>query len=178
MAIRRDLFLSVGGFDERLYPNEENELLDRIVSLGHKLVHVPTLAVMRSQRVSLAAFVRQMFSYGRGRAQQTIIARRSSFMSFMPLLFLIYLALFAILPVDMIYKLPLLTYIALDLIFTAVSFSYTGRPEALFMFVLYPLMHCANGAGLLYGFLTGKPVANSDGEVVIRRIKEFEQSNW
>lgn len=175
MAVRRYVFLAAGGFDERLYPNEENELLDRIVSLGHKLVHVPTMGVMRSQRASLAAFVRQMFSYGRGRAQQTLIARPRSFMSFMPLIFLIYLALLPLLPANMLWKLPLITYIALDLIFTVATMFNTGRPEALFLFALYPLMHCANGAGLLYGFLKGKPATKSGGEVAIRRVKDFEQ---
>lgn len=174
MAIRRDLFLAAGGFDERLYPNEENELLDRITSSGHKLVHVPTMGVMRSQRASLAAFVRQMFSYGRGRAQQTLIARPRSFMSFIPLIFIIYLALFPLLPANMLWKLPLLTYIALDITFTVTTLFNTGRPEALFLFALFPLMHCANGAGLMYGFLTGKPATKADGEVIIRRVKEFE----
>ncbi|MFA7061431.1 MAG: glycosyltransferase [Pedobacter sp.] len=175
MAVRRNLFLDTGGFDERLYPNEENELLDRIISLGHKMVHLPTMPVMRSQRRSLAAFVRQMFSYGRGRAQQTLIARPRSFMSFVPLMFLIYVALFPLFPAQMIWKLPLLTYIALDLIFTVMTLLNRGKPEALFLFVLYPLMHCANGAGLLYGFIKGKPAPKSGGKVTIRRVKEFEQ---
>ncbi|OGR23696.1 MAG: glycosyl transferase family 2 [Desulfuromonadales bacterium GWD2_54_10] len=175
MAIRRDLFLAAGGFDERLYPNEENELLDRIISLGHNLVHVPSMAVMRSQRTTLAAFVRQMFSYGRGRAQQTIIARSCSFMSFMPLILLIYVALLPLLPANMLWKLPLVSYIALDIVFTIVTLLKTGRPETLFLFGLYPLMHCANGAGLLYGFVKGKPVAKTGSDVTIRRVREFEQ---
>lgn len=174
LAIRRDLFLAAGGFDERLYPNEENELLDRITASGHKLVHVPAMGVTRSQRASLTAFVRQMFSYGRGRAQQTLIARPRSFMSFMPLIFIIYLALFPLLPANVMWKLPLITYIALDLTFTVATLLNTGRPEALFLFALYPLMHCANGAGLMYGFLTGKPVTKTGAEVAIRRVKEFE----
>lgn len=175
MAIRRDLFLAAGGFDERLYPNEENELLDRIALSGHKLVHLPALAVMRSQRPSLTAFVRQMFSYGRGRAQQTMIAKPQSMISFMPLLFLIYLISMPLLPPHMIWKLPLFTYIALDLCFTVMTMLKTGRLETLLLLALYPLMHCANGAGLLYGFLKGKPVAKPDTEVTIRRIKEFRQ---
>lgn len=178
MAIRRDLFLAAGGFDERLYPNEENELLDRLISSGHKLVHVPTMAVMRSQRATLAAFVRQMYSYGRGRAQQTLIARSCSFMSFMPLIFLIYLASLPLLPAGIFWKLPLITYMALDLCFTLITLINTGRLETLFLFVLYPLMHCANGTGLLYGFVQGKPVEQTDVEVRIQRVKEFEHQTW
>ena len=175
LAIRRDLFLASGGFDERLYPNEENELLDRFISAGHKLVHVPSMTVMRSQRSTLAAFVRQMFSYGRGRAQQSIIARSCSFMSFMPLILLIYLALLPLLPANTLWKLPLFSYIALDIVFTIVILFKTGRPETLFLFGLYPLMHCANGTGLLYGFVKGRPVVKTGSGVTIRRVKEFEQ---
>ncbi len=174
MAIRRELFLSEEGFDERLYPNEENELLDRIISSGHKLVHVPTMAVTRSQRPSLAAFVKQMFSYGRGRAQQSMIARPRSFMSFIPLIFLIYLIVLPLFPAHMLWKLPLLAYIVLDLIFTVIVLVKTGRPETLLLFALYPLMHCANGAGLLYGFLHRKPTTKSGGEVTIKRVREFD----
>lgn len=179
MAIRRDLFLTAGGFDERLYPNEENELLDRIISSGHKLLHIPGMAVTRSQRSSLTAFVRQMFSYGRGRAQQSLIAGSCSFMSFMPLIFLIYIALFPLLPANMVWKLPMITYLVLDLVFTIITLFKSGRPETIFLFALYPLMHCANGAGLLYGFLKGKPAVMMAGsEATIRRIKAFEQQNW
>lgn len=175
MAVRRNVFLTSGGFDERLYPNEENEFLDRISSSGHKLVHIPDMAVMRSQRTSLAAFLRQMFSYGRGRAQQSLITRPRSFMSFMPLIFLVYIAFLPLFPAGILWKLPLIAYIALDLIFTVMTLLNTGKAQALFLFALFPLMHCANGAGLLYGFLKGKPEKKSSSEVTIKRVKEFEQ---
>ena len=174
MAVRRDIFLAAGGFDERLYPNEENELLDRIISSGHKLIHVPSMAVIRSQRTSLSSFVRQMFSYGRGRAQQTLIAGPRSFMSFMPLMFLIYVMLLPLLPANLLWRIPLFAYITLDLIFTVVTLLKTSRLETLFLFALYPLMHISNGAGLLYGFIHGKPVEGSECDVTIRLIKEFK----
>ncbi len=73
LAIRREAFLSCGGFDERLYPNEENEFLDRLSKGGGKILHDPELIVERSQRPTLAAFARQMFRYGQGRGRQTRI---------------------------------------------------------------------------------------------------------
>lgn len=178
MAIRRDVFLDTGGFDERLYPNEENELLDRIASLNFKLIHVPTMAVKRSQRSSIKDFTRQMFSYGRGRAQQTLLDRPRSVMSFMPLIFVIYLASFPLFPGNTIMKVPLITYLALDLIFTVLTMLKTGKFETLFLVVLFPLMHCANGVGLICGFLKGKPTARSSGTIAIKKLKEFDQSCW
>jgi len=85
LAVRRSAFISCGGFDERLYPNEENELLDRLRASGGILLHDPQLVVKRSQRRTLAAFARQMFRYGQGRARQTRIAGFSGIMPFAPL---------------------------------------------------------------------------------------------
>jgi len=62
LSFRRDVFLSFGGFDERLYPNEENELMERIRRGGGLLIHDPELAINRSHRSTLKAFCRQLFS--------------------------------------------------------------------------------------------------------------------
>ena len=175
LAIRRDVFLSAGGLDERLYPNEENELLDRISASGHRMVHIPSLWVMRSQRSTLSAFVRQMFAYGRGRAQQTLIAGRSSMASFMPLAFVIYLALLACLPVSLPWKLPAIAYAVLDVCYTLWAMFRSGRFSAICLLALFPLMHCANGIGLLYGLLGGRPRQPAGSpEVLIRLVKEFD----
>lgn len=178
LAFRRDVFQAAGGLDERLYPNEENELLDRISASGRGLMHVPLMQVMRSQRSKLSAFARQMFSYGRGRAQQTLIAGPRSPMSFMPLAFVIYLALLPLVYSCQLAKIPLLAYLALDLVFTCVALAGSGSPMAVGLLFLFPLMHCANGIGLLYGFLVRKARPASPPEVVIRRVKEFDQTAW
>ncbi len=67
LAVRRSLFIELGGFNECLYPNEENEFLERVTSAGYTLLHAPSMSVSRSQRRTLKAFIRQMFNYGRGR---------------------------------------------------------------------------------------------------------------
>jgi succinoglycan biosynthesis protein ExoA len=174
LAIRRDVFLAAGGLDERLYPNEENELLDRIRAAGHTLVHNPSMWVRRSQRATIMAFSRQMFSYGRGRGQQTLIAGPGSLMSFMPLAFVAYLVLFPLLSTSVFWKLPAVAYMALDVLFTLAAMSGSGRYTAISLLAIFPLMHCANGIGLLYGLLGGKPRQASGNDVTIRRIKEFE----
>ncbi|MDD2856218.1 MAG: glycosyltransferase family 2 protein, partial [Desulfuromonadaceae bacterium] len=92
LAVRRSVFAALGGFNESLYPNEENEFIERVVAEGYKLIHNPDMHIFRSQRVTLKAFIRQMFSYGRGRGEQTLITRSYSLISFVPLLFVIYVA--------------------------------------------------------------------------------------
>ena len=181
LAIRRDVFIDSGGFDERLYPNEENELLDRIVSRGMKLVHAPEMAVQRSQRRTLRLFVRQMFAYGRGRAQQTLIAGPGTIIGFAPLLFLLYLALLPFLPFNLFTLAPLFAYLALVLGFSAAAVITSGALSRLLLIPLYPLMHLSNGWGLLYGLFGGKHgkrQACDTTDITIRRIKEFGQSTW
>jgi len=174
LAIRRSVFMELGGFDERLYPNEENELLDRITSSGFKLVHNPAMYVQRSQRRSLKAFVRQMFAYGRGRAQQTLISGSFSLVSFVPLFFMLYLIL-ALFSGGNLLLAPLLLYAALAALFSSAAICRTGRLYMLALLLIYPLMHVVNGCGLMYGLLGGKPVPLRDDSIVIRRIKEFGQ---
>jgi succinoglycan biosynthesis protein ExoA len=181
LAIRRSVFIDSGGFDERLYPNEENELLDRIVSRGMKLVHAPGMAVQRSQRRTLRLFIRQMFAYGRGRAQQTLIAGRGTIIGFAPLFFLLYLALLPLLPWTRLTLAPLIAYLGLVLGFSAAAVIRSASLSRLLLVPLYPLMHISNGWGLLYGLLGGKQgraKACVAADVTIRRLKGFGQSAW
>jgi cellulose synthase/poly-beta-1,6-N-acetylglucosamine synthase-like glycosyltransferase len=76
LLLRRDVFLKAGGFREDLYPNEENELLNRLQAQGLRLAYEPRAAVRRPRRRTVGAFGLQAFRYGRGRAQQM---RRNAF---------------------------------------------------------------------------------------------------
>jgi cellulose synthase/poly-beta-1,6-N-acetylglucosamine synthase-like glycosyltransferase len=181
LAIRRNVFIDSGGFDERLYPNEENELLDRIAVSGLKLVHAPGMSIQRSQRRTLKLFIRQMFTYGRGRAQQTLIAGPGTIIGYAPLLLLLYLVLLPTLPFNRITLAPLYAYLILALCFSVASVSRSGSLSRLLLIALYPLMHVSNGWGLLYGLFGGKhgrSGACDDTGITIRRIKEFGQSTW
>lgn len=175
LAIRRSVFLSMGGFDERLYPNEENELLDRISSAGFRLMHIPEMRVFRSQRSTLKAFVRQMFAYGRGRAQQSLITGSFPVISYVPLLFVLYLIVCLCFPYIKILFVPLIMYAVLVSAFTMIGIRQTGSISALMLLLLYPLMHCVNGIGLMYGLTGGKPDPVRNDGIVITRIKEFGQ---
>jgi GT2 family glycosyltransferase len=181
LFMRRGVYLEAGGLDERLYPNEENELLDRIIAGGMRLVHSPALAIQRSQRRSLRLFMRQMFSYGRGRAQQTLISGSFSPVSFAPLFFLLYLTLLPFvkgLPLTLV---PLTCYAGLVVLFSLFEAVRCGAFSRMFLILLYPVMHLSNGWGLLCGLLGGKhgrSRRNQDAPVTVRRVKAFDQSAW
>lgn len=78
LLMDRAAFMRAGGFREDLYPNEENELFNRLQAQGLRLAYEPKASVRRPRRRSLGAFMLQAFRYGRGRSQQM---RRNAFAS-------------------------------------------------------------------------------------------------
>ena len=176
LAVRRSVFLALGGFNECLYPNEENEFLERVTKAGCKLLHDPGMSVFRSQRKTLKAFVRQMFSYGRGRGQQTLITSSFSVTAFIPLFFAVYLLISLIFIKYLFLLAPTVLYILAALASAFLMMVRTGRWFALFLTGIYPLMHIVNGSGLLWGLINGKPEPAEDSSIRIRRIKSLGES--
>ena len=92
LLARRDTLLKHGGFNEALYPNEENALMDNIQKEGGKLLYDPELFIHRRPRRTLGSFARMLRTYGRGRAEQfRETPTFGSALNFVPPLFLIYL---------------------------------------------------------------------------------------
>jgi GT2 family glycosyltransferase len=176
LCIRRSVFMDFNGFDERLYPNEENEFLHRLSVSGHTLLYDPLMYVYRSQRKTLGSFVWQMFNYGRGRAQQSLITGSYSITSFIPLCFIVYLLTSLIFIKYLLLLAPLVLYVATAFISSLVFVFSTGRTSAFLLMGIYPLMHCVNGVGLLYGLLGGKPGPIISDEVKISKIKELNKA--
>lgn len=171
LAVRRSVFTALGGFNECLYPNEENEFMERAVSAGYKLLYSPSMSVFRSQRATLKAFVRQMFSYGRGRGQQTVMTSSYSVTSFIPLFFVAYL-IFALMCIKHSFMLvPLVIYLSAALLSALIVLFRSGRQFSLMLLGVYPLMHIVNGVGLLYGLLSGEPEPVQDSSIRISRVK-------
>lgn len=93
MLGRRETLLAHGGFNEALYPNEENALMDNIQKTGGKLMYDPDLFVWRRPRRTLKQFMRMLMNYGRGRAEQfRTTPTLGSLPNFVPPLFCAYLA--------------------------------------------------------------------------------------
>lgn len=92
MLGRRDTLLQHGGFNEALYPNEENALMDNIQQAGGKLLYDPQLFVWRRPRRTLRQFIRMLMNYGRGRAEQfRTTPTLGSLPNFVPPAFVVYL---------------------------------------------------------------------------------------
>ena len=157
LAFRAGLFMEMGGLNERLYPNEENELMARLHHKACKLIYDPEIFVFRSHRKSLYAFIKQNLNYGRGRMEQTMLYPKSfSFIHMVPLLFWFYLFGFFFISSG-IYSIPLGFYLAASFFFSLVanwnkqiSFALKLKRIVLVSF-LFPALHLSYGAGLLTG---------------------------
>jgi hypothetical protein len=166
LMMDRKAFLDLGGFDERLYPNEENDLIVRFQKAGGEAWYVPEAGVWRSQRPTLRLFLRQVFTYGRGRAEQTRVLPSSlSPMAPAAAAFALYLGLLPVwvaagwLALDRIglgaVLLPGMAHALLSLVASVRIGVQSGSPgTALRAFPLFALNHAGYGIGFLAG-LTG-----------------------
>lgn len=119
---RREALLAAGGFDEALYPNEENALMDELQRRGGKLTYDPEFIVHRRPRRTLGAFCKMLMNYGRGRAEQfRLHPTLGSAPNFVPPLFLLYLVLTPLVPTLLLW--PLALYAVAVLVQTLVSSS-------------------------------------------------------
>ena len=92
LMARREALLELGGFNEALYPNEENALMDELQKSGAKLIYDPELLVYRRPRSNLRSFARMLMTYGRGRAEQfRLHPTLGSALNFVPPAFVLYL---------------------------------------------------------------------------------------
>jgi succinoglycan biosynthesis protein ExoA len=175
LAFRKDVFITYGGLDERLYPNEENELIDRLIASGARLLHDPDLFVVRSQRPTLRAFIRQMVTYGRGRAEQCLITRKLSPKALIPAMFAIYIVSLALLPPWWWYLLPAFVYLTAVAGNVLTAAAEEGAGIALRLPMIYTLLHFCYGAGFIAGIISPryKGSAGSTEEVYLRKVKQF-----
>ncbi len=92
LIIRRSSMIECGGFNEALYPNEENALMDEIQKRGGKLIYDPQFIVHRRPRNTVKAFCKMLVNYGRGRAEQfRLNPTAGSLANFVPPAFFAYL---------------------------------------------------------------------------------------
>jgi hypothetical protein len=75
LAARREVFEKIGHLPVELYPNEENEWLDRAQAAGVGIYYDPALQVFRPQRQTWGEMARMLVRYGIGRTKQLQVSR-------------------------------------------------------------------------------------------------------
>jgi cellulose synthase/poly-beta-1,6-N-acetylglucosamine synthase-like glycosyltransferase len=150
LLARRGALLELGGFDEALYPNEENALMDGLRARGGKLIYDPDLVVYRHPRRTLRSFIRMLINYGRGRAEQfRLHPTWGSALNFAPPLFCFYLMALPFLPWWCWW--PMVLY-ALALIGQAMCLEQGRFPSATIPLMF--LSHVFYGLGFWWGLFT------------------------
>ena len=153
LVARRVDLLDLGGFDEALYPNEENALMDNLQKRGGTLLYDPGFIAYRRPRPTLRAFIRMLVTYGRGRAEQfRLHPTAGSVLNFVPPLFCIYLLVgpwFGIIGLA-----PLAVYLFAVLVQTVASIAKHGAIRSLLAMPLVTLTHVFYGIGFWRGLFT------------------------
>jgi succinoglycan biosynthesis protein ExoA len=179
LIARKESLDELGGFDEALYPNEENALMDELQKRGGKLMYDPQFIVYRRPRHTLKAFCKMLLNYGRGRAEQfRLHSTLGSAPNFVPPLFLLYLLalpfLFLASPsLGRIGLIPLAFYLMALLLQAAALAVHGGIVRSLCAIPLMALTHILYGAGFWRGLFTPlkSPGAPSKVEVVLENIR-------
>jgi succinoglycan biosynthesis protein ExoA len=161
---RREALLAAGGFDEALYPNEENALMDELQKRGGTLLYDPEFIVHRRPRRTLGAFCKMLMNYGRGRAEQfRLHPTLGSAPNFVPPLFLLYLVLTPLLPPVLLW--PLALYVVAGLVQTLASSSHCLFNAAR-VAPLIVVSHLFYGLGFWRGLFT-RPQRESSEQVPV-----------
>lgn len=180
---RRETMLKHGGFNEALYPNEENALMDDIQKAGGKLLYDPELIVHRRPRRTLKSFAKMLMTYGRGRAEQfRVNPTFGSALNFVPPLFLVYLLSLPIVWTDPFssdlnwlrraYHVPLLFYGLVLLLQAVALIARGGLVRSLCALPLVIMSHLLYGFGFWRGLFTKlkPPDQRSDTPVTLEMV--------
>lgn len=157
LMARRDAVLELGGFDEALYPNEENALMDGLQQRGAKLLYDPQFIAHRRPRRTLKAFCKMLFTYGRGRAEQfRLHPTPGSALNFVPPLFCACLVLAPIMAavIGPIAFAPLGAYLLVVLLQTLASMVTKGFLRSALAMPLLVASHIFYGLGFWRGMKT------------------------
>jgi GT2 family glycosyltransferase len=93
LAVRRSIFEKIGPLSNRLYPNEENEWLDRAHAAQVGAYYDPALQVFRPQRATPGQMALALFRYGMGRTRQFWVSGwKPTFHQFLPFILIATLA--------------------------------------------------------------------------------------
>ena len=176
LVARRDTMTELGGFDESLYPNEENALMDDIQKRGGKLLYDPDVVVERRPRPTLRAFAKMLLTYGRGRAEQfRLHPGPGSVLNFVPPLFCLYLIALPVLAalLGWLAVAPLMAYLLCVLGQTLVLIPRYGVARSSAALPLIALTHVLYGLGFWRGLFTRlhNKATRPPVEVVLEQIR-------
>lgn len=159
--VRKKAFITIGGFNPKLFPGEDPEFFARAARKGNRIAYDPELIVYHKRRASYKEFLKQFFNYGRTRPKKESQEKgKTTLLYFIPLFFGVYIIPLLILGfLHWIFFIPLILYALLAIGFSIYE-SIKNKNILLIILgpILYLSMHTSYGIGMLLGYL--KPVKN------------------
>ena len=189
LFIKRKVLFEVGLFNESLYPNEENALIDKILSLGYKLIYNPKIIIKRPPRANLREYIKMLINYGRGRFEQlfrdfnkknlifTLPSLFAGYILLIPIVMILYLYIRDY--IIFIYFIPLLLYILITFISGIIyAFMDIGIINKINGFFIYPFMffitHFSYGLGFFYGLIRIISGFKRVAKFYVKKLKSFD----
>lgn len=170
LSIKKEVLIKYGLFNENLYPNEENELLNNLQKNGIKAVYDPKTPIYRRQRETLYKFSKQFYKYGKSRIEHfKEKPENTNPIFFAPAIFLLYILSLSLYN-PLWYLIPLILYILMVIISTIkIIIEHKSIKFSLIVPALFPLVHISYGIGILVGIFTKK--IKIEEKITIQKIK-------
>jgi GT2 family glycosyltransferase len=159
LMVRKDIFLSVGGFDCRYWPGEDTRLCLKLKETGKKLIYAPDMIVYHHRRSGLKQHLKQVGAYGYHRGFFAKKYPKTSFRIkyFIPSSFalLVFTTVFIYwVPNLFIYLIPAwIAYIFIITIGIIETLKFENFFVALPLFLYVPLTHFYYGIQFFRGFI-------------------------
>ncbi|NLB60794.1 MAG: glycosyltransferase [Lentisphaerae bacterium] len=152
MACRKDLLLSLGGFDPSFWPGEEMIAAYQATGQSARIIFHPQACVFHYPRISLGSFLRQMMGYGATRIRLIragVAIEPSTLLPGLGILGLLILLPGALVSpwLARILGVGLMLYAALVIGATLLKLGNTRRWADLLLLLYIPLMHLSYGIG-------------------------------
>jgi len=158
---KRTILIQEGCFDENYNMGEDAELNHRLTKKGYKYLYIPNAIVYHHRPNNFRAFVKKMYTYGKGMAILTRRGKIFRIYSFIPSLCI--LSLVVMYPisarfseVQIVYAFLMGVYIIGILKATYHVYRNYPHVQSLMSFFLLPIQHVTYGLGFIYGFAGGK----------------------
>ncbi len=188
MLVRKSVFDKIGFLNENLYPNEENEFIDRVVKNGYKIIYHPDVIVTREPRENILQYTKMLISYGVGRAQQmkeAFLLKNIVFSA--PMFFWLYVFSIPVVCDVLLPRLYSVIYTSALMLYSliAILFSISVLPKRkshkirsfFVMTLMFFLTHFSYGFGFAKGIFKNifNPSSKSvSSEININKVKSFD----
>ena len=157
-AYRKEVYEKIGGFDEVLVRNQDDEYNYRVTSEGFKILFDPSIESFYYVRGNIQKLWNQYFQYGYwkvfiGKKHKAVTTLRQ----LVPLIFVLGLIVGGVLSLIipnfyLLYSAGVLSYVFLAILFGAKS-AKPGSPEGLKIALIFAILHLSYGFGYLKGII-------------------------